>query len=463
MNDSGRRRSAESTLSDASTVLPTASNATADSPYEISEWERTTYYNAPLPLGSPRKSFPPFPNPVGGHPNLPTKTIHGVFGTPLNAVWDTVGPQIRDCLTARKIRYTAIQPARFITHDEEGNKTRLSSPPLLHVTRDTNRSHYVRRFMISALGMPIVAEEREAADAQGNVTLLFHENKDMCGNFSARVFAVSNCHVLRERTIVTYEFKGPGAPRQHHGLDEIKSCVCGHGIDAELLAREIDIGELETFYNDCNSQWSNLARRNIGYVHWVPSISVDVEGRHCTKDIGTFEVDARRFRRQFKGNVVDLVTPQQLTSMFYDESNGKRVFKFPADRELRINGWLTRELNPDCFDSNGKPCLVVMKDGYTPNLTVGCYAGLEAYICDGLGVESMELAVYNYDKQSGSFSDKGDSGSLVFDGMGHMVGIVHTGMWKGLWNHVTYATPAWWAIEQLKLEYPHPEFNREAF
>jgi hypothetical protein len=49
-----------------------------------------------------------------------------------------------------------------------------------------------------------------------------------------------------------------------------------------------------------------------------------------------------------------------------------------------------------------------MKDGNTTDLTVGRYAGLEAYLSDDLGVESIELAIYNYDKQSGPFSDKGD-------------------------------------------------------
>ena len=151
--------------------------------------------------------------------------------------------------------------------------------------------------------------------------------------------------------------------------------------------------------------------------------------------------------------------------MFYPESGGRTKFQFPVFRQLRINGCLTRELlaAPDCFDNNGNPCLIVMKDGNATDLTVGRYAGLEVYLCDDLGAESVELAIYNYSMQSGSFSDKGDSGSLIFDGEGHMVGILHSGMLNGKSNHVTFATPAWWAIEQLKLKYPHADFNRIAF
>jgi hypothetical protein len=150
--------------------------------------------------------------------------------------------------------------------------------------------------------------------------------------------------------------------------------------------------------------------------------------------------------------------------MFHPQSGGRTTFKWPTNRQLRINGCVTRELLavPDCFDSSGEPCLLVMKDGNTTNLTVRRYSGLEAYLCDDLGVESIELAIYNYDKQSGPLSAK-DSGSLVFNDQGHMVGILHSGMPKGGSNHVTYATPSWWAIEQLVVKYPHADFNRIAF
>lgn len=219
---------------------------------------------------------------------------------------------------------------------------------------------------------------------------------------------------------ITYEFKGTGAPRQHvrlagfhhfqHGLDEIKDCISGCGTNANLLAREIVqlevklesddqelvaedkaeveakrnkmakskkyIGILEAFYNEIKSQWDDITCRTTSHVHWAPEISVDVQSCKYTEDICTFEVDAARFRDHFKGNVVDLgvkFSPWQLTNMLYPQSGGRTVFKFPINGLLRINGWVPRELlaHPDCFDSNGEPCLIVMKDGNTPDLTVG--------------------------------------------------------------------------------------------
>ena len=148
--------------------------------------------------------------------------------------------------------------------------------------------------------------------------------------------------------------------------------------------------------------------------------------------------------------------------MFYPLNNSRTVFKYPPNRQHRITGWVTRErlAKPDYFDSNGESCLIVMKDGNTTDLTVGRYAGLEAYLCDELGQESRELAIYNYNMQSGDFSAKGDSGSLVFDGEGNMVGLLHSGTPKGGSIHVTYATPAYWVVKKIKAKYPHADFFR---
>ena len=109
-------------------ALTIASSATAVTPYDLSVWERTTYYNGISP-DHPELLYRsdllknPFPIPKGRHPHLPTKTVYGVFNTQLNTVWDTVAPQIRELLKDRNIRYSAIKPARFVTHGEDGKDT----------------------------------------------------------------------------------------------------------------------------------------------------------------------------------------------------------------------------------------------------------------------------------------------------------------------------------------------------
>lgn len=160
-------------------------------------------------------------------------------------------------------------------------------------------------------------------------------------------------------------------------------------------------------------------------------------------------------------------TSAELSDKFYAFYNpgGRALFKPPPNRQLRVTGILTREqlANPDCVDDNKEACLAVLKDGNSSDVTVGKYAGLEAYTADDLGQQSIELAILNYDKQSGDFSAKGDSGSLIVDGLGNMLGLLHSGMPRGASNHVTFATPAWWLVEQIKKQYPHADFYRQTW
>ncbi|KAF6749450.1 hypothetical protein DFP72DRAFT_913490 [Ephemerocybe angulata] len=390
----------------------------------------------------------------------------------------------------------------------EGNFEKLIGPPLLRVTNDTNPSYHVRRPLTVALGMPIAAKEMEADDSQGSVAFFFHENRDKKGAPSNRVLGVSNKHVLRKVTSVDYELRGGGAPRQHirvcgdrrykRFLGEIQELITKNFEESHCLAEEIDrlkrkprsadpdevaddafalrkketqLEEveatreaLETFKKTTDSTFNDIARRGIGWVDWAPKIAVD---RH-TLDIGTFELDPSKFRPHFKGNVVDLGSkfkPHELKSMFWPNDSSPTGRRFPSDRQLKIRGVVPQHelANPDCYDDNGVGMYVVAKDGNTTDLTVGRYAGLEAYLCDELGTKSVEAAIYNYSKKSSDFSAKGDSGSLIFTGDGRMLAVLHSGMLRANSNHVTFGTPAWWVLDRLKLRYKYAEFNREVF
>lgn len=147
-----------------------------------------------------------------------------------------------------------------------------------------------------------------------------------------------------------YQYKGAGAPRQYvrvcgfrrfqRSTDEIRALVAKNVAEAVRLAEEVsrleakltsedpeqaeedeealeikkgqlkkvnkDNDKLQVFFNEVNTQWNYIARRNVGFVDWAPHISVDVDDRHYTRDIGTVELDPQRFRDNFLGNVVDL-------------------------------------------------------------------------------------------------------------------------------------------------------------
>jgi hypothetical protein len=287
-------------------ALTSASDATAASVHSPDEYEKTSYYNditgdGDHPVLVYRSDFltTPYPKPVGRHASLPVKSLRGVFDTPLNGVWDAVGPQILDLIKARKINWSSVDPARFFTHAPPGEVAkgslgpvviwvgvipgstsadtahevsqeilallrkngvddavvewreavpqRLAGPPLMRYVHSVNATHYVRRFLTPLLGVPLATQEMEE-DSEGTLTLWFHENKDKDGNPSNKVYGVSNCHVLRKNTAVDYEHKR-GAPRNHvrvcgmrrfqRGLDEITEAISGCVILAELWTREI--------------------------------------------------------------------------------------------------------------------------------------------------------------------------------------------------------------------------------
>ncbi|KAI9512445.1 hypothetical protein F5148DRAFT_1365369 [Russula earlei] len=497
-------------------------------------------YKGPSSPHSP--CLPSFPNlkrlihePVGRFAHVPIKSLRGVFGTPLNKVWDTVGPQIRDIIKARKIQWSSIDPARFFTQSGRerrrgvlvqllsGSASYLVQPPLTLPMMSlskfllfcgstksrvfTDATHYVRRFLTPLLAVSLTTEDMEEDDSQGTLTLWFHENKDDDGNPSDRVYGVSNCHVLRKNTTVNYVHKG-GAAKDHvrvcgmrrfqRGLDEVTKAIAHHVVCADLYAQEIiklqangdqgpesaeemerircqlddeikDITDLQRLHGEVTKYWSNIKLdRNIGHVEYAPAIKVDQGRTQYTADWAAFLAEEAKIKDAFEGNVVDLgskYSSSQLTDMFYPLGGGPTTFKNLEERKLKIFGCATKEdlAVPTEFDNEGQRCLMVGKDGNTTDLTVGRYAGLES-LTNADGVESMELAIYNLGIEAVEvFADKGDSGSLVWhmkDGKARIVGQLHSGRNKGGLTsfHVTYCTPGWWLLAEIKKKYKNAVF-----
>ena len=175
----------------------------------------------------------------------------------------------------------------------------------------------VRGALTATLGVPIATAERP--DAQGSVGFFFHEGRDMQGNVSDRVLAVTCHHVLFETTKthnVKYELKGAGAPPKYvrlHGirwfqkfLDDIKHRFNRHAIMVNIHEREIRklevkeksqdpevvvveeeeeeelakthrtladenkaIDDLEKFYINVTKDWSDSEHRNIGTIDYL--------------------------------------------------------------------------------------------------------------------------------------------------------------------------------------------------
>jgi Peptidase family S64 len=133
---------------------------------------------------------------------------------------------------------------------------------------------------------------------------------------------------------------------------------------------------------------------------------------------------------------------------------------YPRNGLLRIAGVLTaKQLSQEPEDVDG--CTVVGKVGSTTDLTIGRLCGMESFFWPESGAESRELAIYNC-KDTGAFALPGDSGALVFDGQGRMAGFLHAGVGFTS-SYITFATPAWWVVEQIRAQYPHADFDLTTF
>lgn len=542
------------TISEAETLYSQLSNdsdaLTVVAPDLISKYEMHFWYHGisadpPELLWRSDIETNPFPIPPPGtrFSKIPTKSARGVFNRPLNAVWDTVAPQILASMKASGLQYSALSTVRFVIVEDgkedtfgpvvvwiavppkttnagavrdatpdilriladaqitgvvvewyEGVVQRLAGPPLMSVEDNTSPKFGLNHPFNTGLGIPIA---RQSDDAQGTLTFLFREVKTSNGDSSNRILALTNKHVASVEMTTHYEFDGTnpqdilvcGDRRLARAVVEIEDAVNTGFRDAVRLAGELadletksklggenstalrckknaldekneDNAILQTLFAEVSAEWQDVNKRKFGVVDWAPEISVRVDDRQYTRDIATFAVDEAKLEN-FEGNIVDLgnqYNAGQLEDLFWPIAAEGR--KIPADLQLLITRVLPRRLviNPDTEDKNGDPLYIVAKYGNTTKLTLGRYSGMEAYICTDLGLESREVVVYNYSKTSGDFSDHGDSGSLIFTGTGNALAILHSGMPRGMHNHVTYGTPIWWVIKQILAKYPSAEF-----
>lgn len=108
---------------------------------------------------------------------------------------------------------------------------------------------------------------------------------------------------------------------------------------------------------------------------------------------------------------------------------------------------------------------MVGKDGSTTGLTVGLYAGLVSFT-NAAGIDSKEVGIYNLNNKTiDPFSDYGDSGALVWHttgGKARIVGQIHSGINMGgsTSHHVTYCTPGWFLLSQIRKRFKYADFYR---
>lgn len=136
-------------------------------------------------------------------------------------------------------------------------------------------------------------------------------------------------------------------------------------------------------------------------------------------------------------------------------------FKYPHNGFLLLRDFVRDEelKKPTMVDVNEEACLIVLKNGVGSGLTVGRMTGLESIVrvypqC-GIESTSWEVAIHPYNKKSGPFSSAGDSGAVVSDSKGRIVGMITGGSGLMDSNDITYATPYSFLEKRIKAVFPH--------
>ncbi|CCA68571.1 hypothetical protein PIIN_02434 [Serendipita indica DSM 11827] len=132
-------------------------------------------------------------------------------------------------------------------------------------------------------------------------------------------------------------------------------------------------------------------------------------------------------------------------------------FRFPRGSLFKLEGQVPEHdvHNLPMLDNKGEPCLVVFKNGAKTGITVGKANDVASYTRvyhQNLYQESRKWAIITTNKNSGSFSCKGDSGSCVADVYGRVGGILTCGT-TSIFNDkcdVTYVTPISFIMKTLR-------------
>jgi len=240
--------------------------------------------------------------------------------------------------------------------------------------------------------------------------------------------------------------------------------------DAELEVKKAKarVEALSDFHRKLSAHWATDKSRILGHVIYSPPIvaGAGIDQQNYTQDIAVIEIDAKKINlNKFPGNFIDLgskYTSVELTHMMQPNPGNPRNFTFPGNRLLKLWGTIPKEemREPKMLDHNGEACITVLKRGRSTNLTVGrattCVSYTRKYIGENITV-SKECVVIPLDNKSGVFSTKGDSGSVVVDGLGRIAGIVTGGSGATETSDMTFITPIDFIMEIIHKHKPLAE------
>ena len=154
------------------------------------------------------------------------------------------------------------------------------------------------------------------------------------------------------------------------------------------------------------------------------------------------------------------IEPAKLVSFLCPRYDAPSRFDYPENRLYPLQTILAAAQirKPNSQDMKDYPTRFVIKRGATTKTTVGRLNGFESrkrsYGLLG-NFDSIEAAVYPYDKVLSPFSEGGDSGSAIVGANNDFVALLTGGSGSTESSDVTYGTPIEWLWNNIiKVEFP---------
>ncbi|KAF7782999.1 hypothetical protein Agabi119p4_2375 [Agaricus bisporus var. burnettii] len=250
--------------------------------------------------------------------------------------------------------------------------------------------------------------------------------------------------------------KSFGEPTEGESPENIKKRE--HGYTSIAGARWI-IKDVNKCQNEIKS-WEPPENRVIGNVIYSPAISVTSD--QCIEDWAMINIDPDVIDLEtFQGNVLYLGGRFSHGDWKRKMRSSVPDFKYPFGRLFPAQGVVS--LDELCYsnqqDPEGTNHFMVFKQGTATGATIGWMAGIKSVIrhhdVTGSRRTSMEVAVHSR-HDDGPFSAPGDSGSIVVDGRGRIVGMIFGGSGLGTkkFADLTYITPYAWLEERIRKAFP---------
>jgi hypothetical protein len=195
--------------------------------------------------------------------------------------------------------------------------------------------------------------------------------------------------------------------------------------------------------------FSDPKHRVIGHVFFSPPRNL--HPKNWLRDWALIELDTQKFDVNSLTNIVYI---DQILEAIRPKLDADPRFhlKMKTDKSLKLQQAIpVPEMEkPTMKDENGDECMIVGKRGRTSKVTWGTANEVKSVtrtLYAGKKVTSLEWCVLS--SISIPFSEKGDSGSVVFDLSGRVGGILTGGQGMNASTDITYVTPMEWLLQDI--------------